>query len=88
MHFITGSCFFFGSILPLNIVMHGHMCALKRNLLLPCHQSSLGTRTYGSSDQWRRVPNVVKAFALDEIGHIGGEVLVVGLDIVLQNQAA
>lgn len=61
--------------------MHGHK---KYSALPSSSKLSLGTLTYGSSDQWRGVPDVVEAFALDEIGHIGGEVLVVCLHIVLQ----
>lgn len=44
------------------------------------------THTDCSSDEWRRISDVVEAFSLDEIGHIGREVLVVSFDVVLQNQ--
>lgn len=47
----------------------------------------LWTPTDRGSDEWRRVSDVVQAFSLDEIRHVGREVLVVGLDVVLQYQA-
>lgn len=51
------------------------------------HSLPSRTRTNCSSDERRRVSDVVQAFSLDEIRHIRWEVLVVGLDVVLQDQA-
>lgn len=44
--------------------------------------------TNGGADEGRGVADVVETFLLDELGHSGGEVLVVGLHVVLQYQAA
>lgn len=46
------------------------------------------TPTDRGSDERRRVSDVVQAFSFDEVRHVGREVLVVGLHIVLQDQAA
>lgn len=46
------------------------------------------TPTDRGSDERRGVSDVVQAFSFDEVGHVGREVLVVGLHIVLQDQAA
>lgn len=43
------------------------------------------TLTDRSSDEWRRISDVVEAFSFDEVGHVRGEVLVVSLHVVLQN---
>lgn len=44
--------------------------------------------TDSSSDERRRVSDVVEAFSFDEVSHIGREVLVMSLHVVLQNQTA
>lgn len=46
------------------------------------------TPTDRSSDQRRRVSDVVQAFSFDEVSHVGREVLVVSLNIVLQYETA
>lgn len=56
-------------------------------LQLSCFTHTLShTHTDCSSDEWRRISNVVEAFSLDELGHVRREVLVVSFDVVLQNQ--
>ena len=50
--------------------------------------SSLPTPTDRSSDERRGVSDVVEAFSFDEVRHVGREVLVVSLNIVLQDQTA
>lgn len=44
--------------------------------------------TNGGTDERRGVANVVETFLLDEVSNRWGEVLVVGLNIVLQYQTA
>lgn len=44
--------------------------------------------TDGGTDERRGVTDVVEAFLLDEVSNSWGEILVVGLNIVLQNQTA
>lgn len=46
------------------------------------------TPTDRSSDERRRVSDVVEAFSLDEVSHVGRKVLVVSLNVVLQYQTA
>lgn len=46
------------------------------------------TLTDGGTDEGRGVANVVDTFLLDEVGDGWREVLVMGLNIVLQNQTA
>lgn len=46
------------------------------------------TPTDRGSDERRRVSDVVQAFSFDEVRHVGREVLVVGLHVVLQDQTA
>ena len=55
-------------------------------LSLGCYGGDKNTN--GGPDQRGRIPDVLQTFALDELGHVGREVMEVCLDIVLENQAA
>ena len=44
--------------------------------------------THSGADEGRRVADVLQTLALDEVGHAIGEAVVVGLHVVLQDQAA
>ena len=74
-------------------VTEGKRCVDGKELVM--ENSTLATRQYnahkltnGGSDERRGVTDVVETFLLDEVSNRWGEVLVVGLDIVLQYQTA
>lgn len=58
------------------------------NSIHATHQHKTHKLTNGGTDERRGVANVVETFLLDEVSDSWGEVLVVGLNIVLQYQTA
>lgn len=57
-------------------------------VLSPSYHSRIKAPTDCGSDERWRISNVVETFSLDEISHVGREILIMSLNIVFQYQAA
>lgn len=76
-----------GSSLGKAILTRGYVCVYGSRTAFTSWRK-MHKLTDCGTDEWRGVTDIVETFLLDKVSNSLGKVLVVGFDIILQNQTA